>query len=79
MGSNAMLSCLRTRHSIKNPARATIPRACIMAFIPYGLLVLALIVVTAFLYPSGSVLLSCYFLYLLYAAWWTHRLFKLNP
>ena len=54
-------------------------RASFVAFIPYGVLVVALVVSLARIYPFGAVLFACYCVYLLYATWWGYRLWLLNP
>ena len=53
-------------------------RASFVAFIPYGFVVAALIVLLLRIYPFGAFLFLCYGLYLLYATWWGYRLWILN-
>jgi translocator protein len=53
-------------------------RASFIAFIPYAVLVVALIVSLIRSYPFGAVLFVCYWAYLLYATWWGYRLWLLN-
>ena len=53
-------------------------RASFIAFIPYAGLVAALVVSLASTYPLGAALFACYCAYLLYAAWWGYRLWRLN-
>ena len=54
-------------------------RASFVAFIPYAVLVVALVISLAAIYPLGAVLFLCYCVYLVYAAWWGYRLWLLNP
>jgi len=54
-------------------------RASFIAFIPYALLVAALVVSLSGNYPFGAVLFMCYSAYLVYALWWGYRLWLLNP
>jgi tryptophan-rich sensory protein len=49
-----------------------------LAFVPYGMLVVALTVLMIPIYPFGGVLLSAYCGYLVYAACWSYRLWQLN-
>lgn len=53
-------------------------RASFGAFIPYAALVAALIVSLLRSYPFGAVLFMGYSAYLLYAMWWSYRLWQLN-
>jgi benzodiazapine receptor len=53
-------------------------RASLVAFIPYVVLVAALVALLIRLYPLGAVLFGCYCIYLFYATWWSHRLWRLN-
>jgi benzodiazapine receptor len=53
-------------------------RASFVAFIPYGVVVAALVALLAAIYPVGAVLFLCYCLYLAYATWWGYRLWLLN-
>lgn len=53
-------------------------RASFIAFIPYAVVVAALVVSLSRIYLLGAVLFICYCLYLLYAAWWGYRLWLLN-
>jgi translocator protein len=53
-------------------------RAGFVAFIPYAILVAALVVLLIWLYPFGAVLFTCYCIYLLFATWWGYHLWRLN-
>lgn len=53
-------------------------RASFLAFIPYGLLVLALAGILVPLDPTAAWLLLPYIAYLGYATWWGRRLWRLN-
>jgi tryptophan-rich sensory protein len=53
-------------------------RASFIAFIPYSVVVAALVVSLSRIYPFGAALFICYCIYLLYAAWWGYRLWLLN-
>jgi len=53
-------------------------RASFIAFIPYAVVVAALIFSLSRIFPFGAALFMCYCIYLLYAAWWAHRLWLLN-
>jgi tryptophan-rich sensory protein len=53
-------------------------RASFIAFIPYMVLVAALVVFLSRSYPFGAALFMCYCVYLLYATWWGYRLWVLN-
>ncbi len=53
-------------------------RASYVSFIPYALVVAALVGLLLRLYPFGAALFTGYCLYLLYAAWWGRRLWRLN-
>jgi benzodiazapine receptor len=53
-------------------------RASFLAFIPYAILVLALAPMMVPIYKLGTVLLIVYCSYLVYAAWWSYRLWRLN-
>jgi len=52
--------------------------ASFLAFIPYGMLVLALAAMMVPIYAFGAMLLIAYCGYLIYAAWWSYRLWQLN-
>ena len=54
-------------------------RASFIAFIPYAVVVAALVFSLSRIYPFGAALFSCYCIYLLYAAWWGYRVRLLNP
>jgi tryptophan-rich sensory protein len=53
-------------------------RLSFLAFLPYGMLALALTVLMIPTYAFGGVLLSAYCGYLVYAACWSYRLWQLN-
>ena len=53
--------------------------ASFIAFVPYAGLVVALVISLIRAYPLGASLFTCYCLYLLYAAFWSYRLWRLNP
>jgi len=53
-------------------------RASFVAFIPYALVVAALVALLSWNYPVGSALFLCYCVYLVYATWWGYRLWLLN-
>ena len=53
-------------------------RASVIAFIPYAVVVAALVASLTRSYPFGAVLFMCYCAYLVYAAWWGYRLWLLN-
>lgn len=53
-------------------------RASYVSFVPYALVVAALVGLLLRLYPFGAALFACYSFYLLYAAWWGCRLWRLN-
>ena len=53
-------------------------RASFIAFVPYAVLVAALIILLARTYPLGAILLSCYCIYLIYATGWSYHLCRLN-
>ena len=53
-------------------------RASFIAFIPYAIVVAALVVSLTRSYPFGAVLFMCYCAYLVYATWWGYRLWLLN-
>ena len=53
-------------------------RASFIAFIPYAIVVAALVVSLIRSYPFGAVLFMCYCCYLVYATWWGYRLWLLN-
>ena len=53
-------------------------RASFVAFVPYALLIAALVALLAFTYPVGAALFLCYCVYLGYATWWGYRLWLLN-
>lgn len=52
--------------------------ASFLAFIPYGILVLALAAILIPIYAFGTMLLTAYCGYLIYAAWWSYRVWQLN-
>lgn len=54
-------------------------RASLIAFVPYAVVVAALVLTLSRIYPFGSALFMCYCNYLLYATWWAYRLLLLNP
>ena len=53
-------------------------RASFIAFVPYAVLVAALIILLARSYPLGAILLSIYYIYLMYATRWGYHLWRLN-
>ena len=53
-------------------------RASFVAFVPYAILVAALLIVLAETYPLGAILLSFYCIYLIYATRWGYHLWRLN-
>ena len=53
-------------------------RASFVAFVPYVLLIAALVALLGFTYPLGAALFLCYCVYLGYATWWGYRLWLLN-
>lgn len=53
-------------------------RVSFIAFIPYAMLVIALVLLLAPIYSVGAVLFMCYCVYLVYATWWGYRLWLLN-
>jgi translocator protein len=53
-------------------------RASFIAFIPYTVVVMALVLSLFRIYPFGAALFACYFIYLLYATWWGYRVWLLN-
>lgn len=53
-------------------------RASFIAFVPYAVVVAALVIVLARTYPLGAILLSFYCIYLIYAARWGYHLWRLN-
>ena len=53
-------------------------RASFIAFVPYAILVAALVILLARTYPLGAILLSFYCIYLIYATRWGYHLWRLN-
>ena len=53
-------------------------RASFIAFVPYAVLVAALVILLAGSYPLGAILLSFYCIYLIYALRWGYLLWRLN-
>ena len=53
-------------------------RASFIAFVPYAILVAALVILLGRTYPLGAVLLSFYCIYLIYATRWGYHLWRLN-
>jgi tryptophan-rich sensory protein len=53
-------------------------RASFIAFVPYALLVAALVILLASAYPLGAFLLSLYCVYLIYATRWGYHVWRLN-
>ena len=53
-------------------------RASFIAFVPYAVLVAALVILLASSYPLGAILLSFYCIYLIYALRWGYLLWRLN-
>ena len=53
-------------------------RASFIAFVPYAVLVAALVILLARTYPLGAILLSFYCIYLIYATRWVYHLWRLN-
>ena len=52
--------------------------ASFLAFIPYSLIAVALAAVLMFIDRTAALLLTPYLLYLVYALWWSYRLWSLN-
>jgi translocator protein len=53
-------------------------RASFIAFVPYSMLVAALVILLARTYPLGAILLSFYCIYLIHATRWGYHLWRLN-
>src|SRR5688572_6176245 len=53
-------------------------RASFLAFVPYGVLTLVLVVMLATTDRVSALLLAPYLAYLGYAVWWAHRVWVLN-
>jgi len=53
-------------------------RASLIAFVPYTILVAALLILLGRTYPLGAILLSLYCIYLIYATRWGFHLWRLN-
>jgi len=53
-------------------------RASFIAFVPYAVLVAALVILLARTYPLGAILLSFYCIYLIYATRWGYHLWRVN-
>ena len=53
-------------------------RLSFLAFIPYALIIIALVALLVAAYPFGAVLFFGYGCYLVYATWWGYRLWILN-
>jgi tryptophan-rich sensory protein len=53
-------------------------RASFIAFLPYAVLVAALVILLARTYPGGAILLSFYCIYLIYGARWGYHIWRLN-
>jgi translocator protein len=53
-------------------------RASFLAFVPYGVIALVLVVMLAITDRSSALLLAPYLAYLGYALWWSHRVWVLN-
>jgi tryptophan-rich sensory protein len=53
-------------------------KASFIAFVPYSVVVVALVLSLSRIYPLGAALFICYCIYVLYAAWWGYRLWLLN-
>ncbi|HEY2711196.1 MAG TPA: tryptophan-rich sensory protein [Chthoniobacterales bacterium] len=53
-------------------------RLSFLAFVPYALVVVALVILLVPTYPFGAALFLCYGCYLIYATWWGYRLWRLN-
>jgi tryptophan-rich sensory protein len=53
-------------------------RVSFLAFIPYALVIVALVTLLVPTYPFGAALFLCYGCYLVYATWWGYRLWRLN-
>jgi tryptophan-rich sensory protein len=53
-------------------------RASFIAFAPYAVLVVALVLLLARTYCLGAILLSFYCIYLIYATRWGYHLSRLN-
>ena len=54
-------------------------RASFIAFIPYAIVIAALVALLVRTYPFGAALFLCYGVYLVYATWWGYQLWLLNP
>ena len=52
--------------------------ASFLAFIPYSLIAVALAAVLVFIDRTAALVLTPYLLYLVYALWWSYRLWFLN-
>jgi translocator protein len=53
-------------------------RGSFILMMPYAIVVVALLFSLARIYPFGAALFLCYCVYLLYATWWTYRVWLLN-
>jgi translocator protein len=53
-------------------------RGSFILMMPYAIVVAALLFSLARIYPFGAALFLCYCVYLLYATWWTYRVWLLN-
>ena len=53
-------------------------RASFIAFVPYAILVAALVILLGSTYPLGATLFSFYGIYLIYATRWGYHLWRLN-
>lgn len=53
-------------------------RASFVAFIPYAIVVAALVVLLTSVDSFAATLLGCYCAYLIYATWWSYRLWRIN-
>ena len=53
-------------------------RASFIAFVPYTILVAALVILLGRTYPFGAILFSFYGIYLIYATRWGYHLWRLN-
>jgi translocator protein len=53
-------------------------RGSFILMIPYAVVVVALVFSLTRIYPFGAALFASYCMYLLYATWWTYRVWLLN-
>ena len=72
--------CAPTRERVLERAVLPVarPRASFIAFVPYTILVAALIILLVRTYPLGAILFSFYCIYLIYAINRAYHLWRLN-